>query len=49
MIIGNNLHVEAFFDEATYTVTYLVTDPETRRAATPAHWRCWRRLGILVS
>jgi len=25
--------IDAFFDEATYTVTYLVTDPETRRAA----------------
>jgi glyoxylase-like metal-dependent hydrolase (beta-lactamase superfamily II) len=25
--------IDAFFDEATYTVTYLVTDPGTRRAA----------------
>jgi len=25
--------IDAFFDEATNTVTYLVTDPETRRAA----------------
>jgi glyoxylase-like metal-dependent hydrolase (beta-lactamase superfamily II) len=25
--------IDAFFDEATHTVTYLVTDPETRRAA----------------
>jgi len=25
--------IDAFFDEATYTITYLVTDPETRRAA----------------
>ncbi len=25
--------IDAFFDEATYTVTYLVTDPETKRAA----------------
>jgi glyoxylase-like metal-dependent hydrolase (beta-lactamase superfamily II) len=25
--------IDAFFDEATYTVTYLVTDPETRHAA----------------
>ncbi len=25
--------VEAFFDEATYTVSYVVSDPETRRAA----------------
>ena len=26
-------HIEAFFDEATFTVTYLVADPETRAAA----------------
>ncbi len=26
-------HVEAFFDEATFTVSYVVCDPETRRAA----------------
>ena len=25
--------IEAFFDEATFTVTYLVSDPATRRAA----------------
>jgi glyoxylase-like metal-dependent hydrolase (beta-lactamase superfamily II) len=25
--------IDAFFDDATYTVTYLVSDPETRRAA----------------
>ena len=25
--------IDAYFDEATFTVTYLVTDPETRRAA----------------
>lgn len=25
--------IDAFFDEATFTVTYLVTDPETHRAA----------------
>jgi glyoxylase-like metal-dependent hydrolase (beta-lactamase superfamily II) len=25
--------IDAFFDEATFTVTYLVTDPETRHAA----------------
>ena len=25
--------IDAFFDEATYTVTYLVSDPETGRAA----------------
>src|SRR3974390_958802 len=25
--------IQAFFDEATHTVTYLVTDPATRRAA----------------
>lgn len=26
-------HIQAFFDEATFTVTYLVTDPATRAAA----------------
>ena len=26
-------HIEAFFDEATFTVTYLVADPQTRTAA----------------
>jgi glyoxylase-like metal-dependent hydrolase (beta-lactamase superfamily II) len=26
-------NVQAFFDEATFTVTYVVSDPETRRAA----------------
>ena len=26
-------HVEAFFDEATFTVSYVVSDPETQRAA----------------
>ena len=25
--------IEAFFDEATFTVTYLVSDPASRRAA----------------
>jgi glyoxylase-like metal-dependent hydrolase (beta-lactamase superfamily II) len=29
----SNPIIDAFFDEATFTVTYLVTDPETRRAA----------------
>ncbi len=24
--------IDAFFDEATFTVTYLVTDPQTKRA-----------------
>lgn len=33
MIIGNNLHVEAFFDEATWTISYLVMDGETRQCA----------------
>ena len=28
-----NILIDAFFDEATFTVTYLVSDPETRRAA----------------
>ena len=26
-------HVEAFFDEDTFTVSYVVSDPETRKAA----------------
>jgi hypothetical protein len=29
MIIGNNLHVEAFFDKTTSTISYLVMDSET--------------------
>lgn len=29
----NNPKVQAFFDEATFTVTYVVSDPDTRRAA----------------
>lgn len=29
----NPAHIEAFFDEATFTVTYLVGDPATREAA----------------
>jgi len=33
MIIGNNLHVEAFFDEATSTISYLVLDRETNQCA----------------
>ncbi|AGZ32882.1 MAG: MBL fold metallo-hydrolase [Pseudomonas sp.] len=33
MIIGNNLHVEAFFDEATSTISYLVLDNETLQCA----------------
>ena len=33
MIIGNNLHVEAFFDKATSTISYLVMDGETRKCA----------------
>ncbi|MCE0914394.1 MBL fold metallo-hydrolase [Pseudomonas sp. NMI760_13] len=33
MIIGNNLHVEAFFDKATWTISYLVMDSETRQCA----------------
>lgn len=28
-----NPSIEAFFDEATFTITYLVSDPSTRRAA----------------
>ena len=27
------MHIQSFFDQATFTVTYLVTDPETRHAA----------------
>jgi hypothetical protein len=26
-------HIEAFFDEPTFTVSYLVGDPATKRAA----------------
>ncbi|MNG73554.1 putative metallo-hydrolase [compost metagenome] len=33
MIIGSNLHVEALFDEATSTLSYLVMDGETRKCA----------------
>lgn len=33
MIIGNNLHVEALFDKATSTLSYLVMDGETRQCA----------------
>lgn len=33
MIIGNNLHVEAFYDEATSTISYLVMDRETLQCA----------------
>ncbi len=33
MIIGKNLHVEAFFDSATSTISYLVMDGETRACA----------------
>ena len=33
MIIGNNLHVEAFYDEATSTISYLVLDRETNQCA----------------
>lgn len=33
MIIGNNLHVEAFFDKTTSTISYLVMDGETRQCA----------------
>ena len=33
MIIGNNLHVEEFFDKATWTISYLVMDDETRQCA----------------
>lgn len=33
MIIGNNLHVDAFYDKATSTISYLVMDGETRKCA----------------
>lgn len=33
MIIGNNLHVEAFFDKTTSTISYLVMDGETKQCA----------------
>ncbi|AMK28643.1 Zn-dependent hydrolase [Pseudomonas putida] len=33
MIIGNNLYVEEFFDKATWTISYLVMDGETRQCA----------------
>ncbi len=33
MIIGNNLHVEALYDPATSTISYLVMDGETRYCA----------------
>ncbi|MDF0733460.1 MBL fold metallo-hydrolase [Pseudomonas entomophila] len=33
MIIGNNLHVEALFDEATSTISYLLMDRGTRHCA----------------
>ncbi|MBJ9974483.1 MBL fold metallo-hydrolase [Pseudomonas sp. S75] len=33
MIIGNNLHVDALFDPATSTLSYLVMDRETRQCA----------------
>lgn len=29
----NTAHIQAFFDEATFTVTYLVADPATKQAA----------------
>jgi hypothetical protein len=29
----NPAHIQAFFDEATFTVTYLVGDPATKQAA----------------
>ncbi len=29
----NNLHIQAFFDEATYTVSYVIVDTETKRCA----------------
>ncbi|MFJ9990964.1 MBL fold metallo-hydrolase [Pseudomonas putida] len=33
MIIGNNLHVEALFDQATSTISYLLMDRETQYCA----------------
>ena len=33
MIIGNNLYVEALYDEATSTISYLVLDRETNQCA----------------
>lgn len=33
MIIGGNLYVEALFDSATWTISYLVMDDETRHCA----------------
>ena len=33
MIIGNNVHVEALFDEATSTLSYLLMDVNTRQCA----------------
>ena len=39
MIIGTNLHVEGFFDEATSTVSYLLIDSETRKRASST--ACW--------
>jgi Zn-dependent hydrolases, including glyoxylases len=33
MIIGNNLHVDAFYDKATSTISYLVMDRETLQCA----------------
>lgn len=31
--MANPLHIQAFFDPATFTVTYLIGDPDTREAA----------------
>ncbi|MGV2836794.1 MBL fold metallo-hydrolase, partial [Pseudomonas shirazensis] len=33
MIIGNNIHVEGLFDEATSTISYLVMDRQTHKCA----------------
>ncbi|WP_312388475.1 MBL fold metallo-hydrolase [Pseudomonas sp.] len=33
MIIGNNIHVESLFDEATSTISYLVMDRQTLKCA----------------